>query len=75
MKMDSTIMALNSVVGMSCHIYTYTCLHTYIHVHTYIQVGDADRHLNEVQNNVSTKINHISSELYSTVKDLNEAVS
>eukprot|EP01035_Chromulina_nebulosa_P027966 gene27966-36849_t len=40
MKMDSTITALNSVVG------------------------DADRHLNEVQNNVSTKINFISAELY-----------
>ena len=39
-----------------------------------MKVGDADRHLNEVQTNVSTKINFISAELYSTVKDLNEAV-
>ena len=48
-------------------------IHTYIHT-SCVKVGDADRHLNEVQNNVSTKINFISAELYSTVKDLNEAV-
>ena len=37
-------------------------------------VGEADAHIQEVQNNVSQKISYISAELFTTVKNLNEAV-